>query len=319
LPIAVPPLGEQRELVAILEEHLARLEHGQTSLRRASVRIRAFRSSAIADALLPRTTAVAVDATAASPDDLASQQLREVLGQRQRGWTAAGSTGQYRDPTPPEREVSPPTPDGWTVASLEQLTDATRTISYGILMPKENIADGVPYVRVKDMRGDRIDLAALHRTSAEIASAYSRTILQAGDLLLAIRGSYGRLSEVPDELEGGNITQDTARIAVSPLVSRRYIAAYLRGPIAQAYFKRVARGVAVKGVNIGDLRVMPIPLPPLDKQEAIAIEVERRVSIVEELEGEVRKASLRAAALYKDLLKEAFQGRLARVISEASA
>jgi hypothetical protein len=37
---------------------------------------------------------------------------------------------------------------------------------------------------------------------------------------------------------------------------------FLRSDRAQDYFKRVARGVAVKGVNIGDLLPCPILLPP---------------------------------------------------------
>src|SRR5678815_4947751 len=95
------------------------------------------------------------------------------------------------------------------------------------------------------------------------------------------RGTYGRVAEVPKELEGGNITQDTARLAVTPLVDHRYVAVCMRSPDSQNYLKRVARGVAVKGVNIADVRLMPIPLPPRAEQARIVAEVERRLSVIE--------------------------------------
>lgn len=76
-------------------------------------------------------------------------------------------------------------------------------------MPKENVSDGVPYVRVKDMKGWTIDVPGLRRTSPDIAARYARASLVPGDLLLAIRGSYGRVAIVPRELDGANITQDS--------------------------------------------------------------------------------------------------------------
>ncbi len=133
-------------------------------------------------------------------------------------------------------------PNGWCVTSLEALTSAVRTIRYGILMPKEHVPDGVLYVKVKDMKGDRIGIDGLQRTKPEIAAQYAKASLRPGDLLLAIRGTYGRVAEVPPVLDGGNITQDTARLAVSNLVDRRYIAIYLRSDLSQGYFNRVARG-----------------------------------------------------------------------------
>jgi len=59
----------------------------------------------------------------------------------------------------------PKPPPAWCFASLEQLTSAVRPICYGILMPKENVEDGVLYVKVKDMKGDKIEIGSLHRTT----------------------------------------------------------------------------------------------------------------------------------------------------------
>ena len=124
-------------------------------------------------------------------------------------------------------------------------------------MPKDHVPDGVPYVKVRDMRKGRLTLDALQRTAPEISAKYPRSVLKGGDLLIAIRGTFGRVVEVPAELEGGNITQDSARLDLSRAIDARYVKVALLSPVLQTYFKRVSRGVAVKGVNIADLRLTP--------------------------------------------------------------
>ena len=158
------------------------------------------------------------------------------------------------------------------------------------LMPKENVADGVLYVRVKDIKGDSVNVQSLHRTAPHIAAEYARASLQTGDLLLAIRG-YGRVAEVPPELDGGNITQDTVRLDVHPSLCWDYVATFLRSLDAQNYFKRVARGVAVKGVNVADVRTCPVLLPPVAEQRRISLRVAAQVSVIEEISTEVDTAS----------------------------
>jgi restriction endonuclease S subunit len=198
----------------------------------------------------------------------------------------------------------------WPDETLSSITHAERPIRYGILMPKEHIADGVLYVRVKDYPAGKIVMEGLRRTSPEIAAKYRRATLKTGDVLLAIRGTYGRVAIVPPQLEGGNITQDTARISPLPHMDPRYVAAYLTSGAAQSYFSRVARGVAVKGVNIGDLRTMPIPVPPLNEQHRIVAEVEQQLSLIDSMCDAIVTANRRSAALRRAILERAFRGEL---------
>jgi type I restriction enzyme S subunit len=205
---------------------------------------------------------------------------------------------------------SEPFEGDWPTKPLAEANDPERPIRYGILMPKEHIEDGVLYVRVRDYPRDVIELDRLKRTSHEIAAKYQRSTLRPGDVLLAIRGTYGRVAITPPELDGGNITQDTARIAPLPGLENRFLAAFLRSENAQRYFRRVARGVAVKGVNIGDLRTMPVPLPPLEEQRRIVAEVEERLSAIDALRAGIERAQRRSAALRRAVLERAFRGEL---------
>jgi len=320
--LLIPPVPEHHRLVAKIEELFSDLDAGVAALRRARVELKRYRASVLKAAVEGRLTAAW---RAAHPDvEPAEKLLERILTERRAKWEAEqlrkyaekgkeppkGWKQKYPDPAAPVLPKDVGVPSTWTEASLEQLTSATRVICYGILMPKDHIPDGVPFVKVRDMRGDRLDPAALQRTSPEIAAKYARASLLPGDLLLAIRGTYGRTVEVPAELIGANITQDTARLAVSPLIDRAFVLRHLRSMDSQNYFKRVARGVAVKGVNIGDVRPAPILLPPNEEQAEIVAEVDRRLSVVDAVEAEVEHALQRAGRLRQSILKRAFEGGL---------
>jgi type I restriction enzyme, S subunit len=54
---------------------------------------------------------------------------------------------------------------------------------------------------------------------------------------------------------------------------------------------------------------IPVPLPSLAEQEQIVAEVERRLSIIQEVEPEVEANLKHAARLLQSILKRAFEVR----------
>jgi type I restriction enzyme S subunit len=298
--LLLPPAEEQRRIVAVIEEQFSRLDAGAAALERAAQNLKRMRAAVLQAAVTGQLVPFS--------DEDVSSTLNRISNERNGTWQAA-TNKPYREPAKPAA-FPLSVPKHWRIASLEAITDPIRVICYGILMPKENIKDGVPYVRVKDMKDWTIDIAGLNRTSPEIAAKYARASLQAGDLLLAIRGSYGRVAIIPPELSGGNITQDSARIASHPDIDHRYLLYYLGGSVANRYYAQVARGVAVKGVNIGDLKSMPVPIPPRREQEAIADEVERQFTLLNSAEVAVQVQTRHSQSLRASILTTAFSGKL---------
>lgn len=160
-------------------------------------------------------------------------------------------------------------PRQWPVRRLAELIDTRRPISYGILMPGPDVPDGVKYVRVVDMQDGTIALASIRRTTTQISNEYKRSLLKAGDLLMSIRGHVGRLATVPATLDEANITQDSARLAIVG-ANPAYVRECLRSSSFQRWMARHTKGVAVKGINLGDVKLMPIPLPPESEQATFA-------------------------------------------------
>ena len=196
-------------------------------------------------------------------------------------------------------------PFGYPVRSLDELIQPDRPLTYGILMPGEDVADGVPYVRVVDMRDGGIQVSSIRRTTPEISTQYKRSLLRPGDILISIRGHVGRTAIVPAILEGANITQDTARIACAGCAPD-FLNELLRHYRIQDWMARRTKGAAVKGINLGDLRNLPVIVPPLEQQERFG----EMVKAARGLAGQTQSQQLAFYALFASLQDRAFRGEL---------
>lgn len=190
-------------------------------------------------------------------------------------------------------------------ASLEDLVSSTRKITYGILMPGEDQTNGVPYVRVTDIQGGEVLVGQLRRTTAVIANDYRRSALKNGDLLISIRGHVGRMAIAPQACEGANITQDTARLALvgaNPV----YVMNALATDGAQHWMRQRTKGAAVRGINLGDLKRFPVPLPSAELQHRFAREAASIASLLVKSRAEMTLLEEQFAALQH----RAFSGQL---------
>ncbi len=186
------------------------------------------------------------------------------------------------------------------MTAVVDVVEPDRPVTYGILKPGTGHPDGVPVIKVKDFPAGQIETEDLLLTAPAIDEEYRRSRLRAGDLLISIRGTVGRVAEVPPELEGANITQDTARLTVRSAHDRRYVRHMLTTRDVQRDIASRITGLAVKGINIGALRQVLIPTPPIHRQKELAVEFEA----IESMAGSARWA-----------LDHAFRAR--RVLREA--
>ena len=69
-------------------------------------------------------------------------------------------------------------------------------------------------------------------------------------------------------------------------------------------------GSTRKRISRGNLATIALPLPPLAEQRRIVAEVERRLSIVDDMEASVAASLKRAERLRQAVLRRAFAGEL---------
>jgi type I restriction enzyme S subunit len=94
-------------------------------------------------------------------------------------------------------------------------------------------------------------------------------------------------------------------------VDSDYLAIALRaeGSTRQHIFGNV-RGQTRPGINGPILKAAPVALPPTREQQQIVAEVERRLSVIDELQAIVETNLTRADRLLHAVLRNAFYGAL---------
>ena len=94
------------------------------------------------------------------------------------------------------------------------------------------------------------------------------------------------------------------------VVSPAFLELVLNAPNIVDELDRLKTGISDSGVNLTQkrLRKLLVPFPPLKKQHRIVAEVERRLSVIDELEAAVEANLKRADRLQQAVLKQAFEG-----------
>lgn len=158
------------------------------------------------------------------------------------------------------------------VVPLKHLVDPARSITYGIVQAGEHVPDGVPYIRPVDMTDATgvLDPGALRRTSPEIATAYRRSRVQPGDLVVSIGPSFGKVMIVPEVLRGANLTQGTARVAPGKGVDPRFLFWALQSAPVRSQWEAAVGGATFRALNLEPLSHTSVPLPSLEEQRRIA-------------------------------------------------
>jgi type I restriction enzyme S subunit len=175
-------------------------------------------------------------------------------------------------------EAFPFIPAHWSMKPLNALIRSGTSITYGIVQAGPDVLNGIPYIRTSDMNGNKLPETGYLRTSPEIAAAYTRSRVQAADLVMAIRATVGKTLPVPEWLDGANLTQGTARIAPGRLVSADYLLYVLNSPGASQGLDAVSKGATFKEITLEMLRKFRVPVPPRDEQATITRYLDARLT-----------------------------------------
>lgn len=158
----------------------------------------------------------------------------------------------------------------WPSVPLSELVEADRGITYGIVQPGGPVPDGIPIVRVTDIRNGRIDPGQPLRVSPDVARAYSRTRLRGGELLLTLVGTVGEAAIVPASLAGWNTARAVAVVPVRKNVGAYWVQIALRAPSVQALIKSRLNTTVQATLNLRDVAQLPIAFPPQGERDRIA-------------------------------------------------
>jgi type I restriction enzyme, S subunit len=305
--VPVPPLAEQRRIAAKLGNLLSRVDADRRRLAKVPFLLRRFRQSVLAAACSGHLTADWREERPGGEDAAAIVALLEKMHDDAGGHKKGNAAPPSDEAHDLSADDMPPT---WRLTEMRTVVRPDRPITYGILKPGPDTPGGIPYVRVADFPNDRLKRDTIRRTTKEIDKTFARARLRPGDILLSIRGTVGRVCVVPPELEGANITQDTARLSVQSALDVAFVTWFLRAAPTQERIQKAVKGVAVRGINIGDVRALQMPVPPLAEQHEIVRRVDALFALADQIEARFTQARAQVDRLTPSLLAKAFRGEL---------
>jgi type I restriction enzyme S subunit len=189
---------------------------------------------------------------------------------------------------------------------LDELVDSDKGISYGIVQRGEDQETGIKVLRISDIVDGYITGEGLKQTSPEVADKFQRTKLKGNEIVISIRGTVGRCAVVPSFLKGANVSREIAVIPTTISRLNPFYLSLIRTDSAQRRLARDVKGVAQSGINLEDLRELPIILPPQS-------EIERFLSAnchFQRVELNTREHSDSLVSLSSSLQDRAFSGHL---------
>jgi type I restriction enzyme S subunit len=201
--------------------------------------------------------------------------------------------------------------NGWNQKTMEDVANADCSLSYGIVQPGEEFGEGMPIVRPTDLTTQVICLSGLKRIDPNLAGGYKRTALQGGELLLCVRGSTGTVSIASPELVGANVTRGIVPIRFNRALLLPEFGFYLisAGPV-QSQIREKTYGTALMQINIRDLRLISLSIPPLKEQKTIAAQLDALSEETQRLAAIYERKVELLEELKKSLLQRAFNGEL---------
>ncbi|MDB4506767.1 restriction endonuclease subunit S, partial [Akkermansiaceae bacterium] len=196
-------------------------------------------------------------------------------------------------------------PKDWDMRKLRSLVDPTRGIRYGIVQPGEYDPSGRYMIRGQDYSEAKgwAHPSEVFRVSEPIERRYRNARVKAGDLIMTIVGYCGHIESIPEWLDGANLTQTTARIAIREGEAAAAFCKYqLQSPVGMGQVASFIKGAAQPGLNCGDVEEFQLCLPSYDEQTAIATILSDMDAEIAALETKLAKARQVKQGMMQELL-----------------
>ena len=149
-------------------------------------------------------------------------------------------------------------------------------LSYGIVQPGDDGTGEMGVLRPVDIVDGKISIAGIKYIDRSIGDGYRKTELTGDELLITVRGTTGITALTDARFAGMNVTRGIAvirydRRKINPI----YLNAYLKTEDSQRYIQEHTRGATLQQINLSDLRMQNIVVPPIELQKQMAVFIEQ--------------------------------------------
>lgn len=322
-PFPIPAVAEQKRIVEEIETQFTRLDAGVASLKRVQAGQKRYRASVLQAACEGRL--VPTEAELARKESLAyepaSDLLAHILKERRAAWestklaklriTGRAPNGdnwkmKYPEPRPPDTRNLPSIPQGWIWTSVDALCFL---VTDGEHIQPRYQSSGRPMLSAKNVRDGYVDFSDIDLIAqSDFEQCLKRCAPAENDILVVSVGATTGRTATVGKCEPFAIVRSV--LLLKPIVMPTYLLRWLQSPWCQSFILRASGSTAQAHLYIKDAKTIPVPLPPFAEQRRIVAEVERRLSVVDELERIIATNLKRAERLRQCILHRTFRGEL---------
>lgn len=244
---------------------------------------------------------------APTKDETGAELLKRILVERKKKWQEKNPGKKYKEPVAPDTSNLPELPEGWVWGNLGQLAWSVKDGPH--YSPKYS-ETGIPFISGGNIRPEGIDFSTAKYISPELhAELSNRCKPEYGDLLYTKGGTTG-IARINTEKREFNVWVHVAVLKLVDSVERFYVQNALNSAHCYRQSQKYTHGVGNQDLGLTRMIWITVPLPSLEEQKAIIDEVDRRLSLVREVELQVDANLKRAERLRQGILKKAFAGQL---------
>lgn len=161
---------------------------------------------------------------------------------------------------------------------------------------------GISYLRLSDISDGRF-VSNLPRIQT-LDAKFSKQCLRTGDLIISKNGAPFKVAvaEIPEGqtiLANGNLYIIRLK---TELANPYYVAAFLSSEDGKEAMRRMVVGTTIPNLPQKNLRLIEIPLPPMEEQQEIANHYQARLDEIEVLKIKLEKARNGAASAYDEVM-----------------
>jgi type I restriction enzyme S subunit len=306
VPIPVAPFSEQQRIVGKIDGLFSFLAAGTESLRRIEAQLKRYRQAVLKYAFEGKLTEE-WRRTHKHQIEPASMLLKRLTEEKK-----GIARGKYEELAQFERQDWPLLPEEWEWVSLGIICKVI--YRYPTFYGLEHLGTGVPVIRVGHIGDDGTisnDWNTYWFVSEEVSGNFPRTVVEVGDIIMSVRGSIGKFGIIDSKLRNAQISPNCLRISLyQNYVSPRFLLFYFKSFFGQGKIKELISSTTVQTIKADLITKILIPLPPFLEQEKTVEEIERRFSVIYQMERTFEQSLSQADRLRQTILKKAFEGKL---------